>query len=246
MDVRSILLHPQFETLVNTLSLRLSPWFYNEFGVWTQFCRSTTRSGPPCPCDKLDEALGRALNGLINLRMLRLDCRLCRPDGVDRWDRVPCSYERHRYLTTLQTNVLQEVKFHCKCSIINEKALVEYLGASCMTPVTTLGWSTCGQISPNGYLKASLTNPSILPNLSVLFCVSDVLNHLLVQCRPIQKIGASGERGQGTINLEDLIKKRGKLTHVCIQRYYDAVSLIRTITADPFHSGTFSTWAHST
>jgi hypothetical protein len=235
MDIRSIIVHPRLEILVNTLFLRLNQWYPST-------CTAVLRVAPPCRCDKLDEALGRALSGLLHLKRLRLECSLCSSEGP---------YERHQYLATLQTSVLNEVKFYCKCSDMDEVRLLKYIGAPCMTPVTTLGWSTCGRVSTSGYLRTSLTGLDILPNLRTLFCVPGDLNHLLLQCRPIQKIGAFSDKEQrwesgiSTINHEDVINRRDELTHVCVRGYSDAANVIRAISADPLsfrnlqHLGTF-------
>jgi hypothetical protein len=226
MDTRSIILHPRFELLVNTVFLRLRPRY-------PKIC--TDRVGPPCNCEELDKDLGRALNGLLHLKTLRLQCHLCSRVGP---------YEKHKYLATLQTKVLQEVQFHCSCTIMDEKKLMEYLGAPCMTPVTTLGWGIYGPITPNQYLKTSLTNPNILPNLRTLFYVRNSLSYTLLRCRPIQKLAVPHHEGDGILESE-LTKSRGVITHICTQGSHNPTTLIRTIAANPIpfwnlqHLGTF-------
>jgi hypothetical protein len=220
MDTRSVVLHPRFETIVNTVFLHLTPWSF-ESGRWVH-CYTT--AGPTCSCDRLDEALGRALCSLLNLKVLRLWCYSCRAG----------SYERHRYLATLRTSVLQEIIFDCSCSDMDEKKLVEYLGAPSMTPVTTLGWCTWGLGSTNGYLMAALTNQNILPNLHTLFYHRNVLNVLLLHYRPIQKINASHNPQSSVPTYAELNERHRSLTHISIQIYGNAITLMDAIATNPF------------
>jgi hypothetical protein len=229
MDTRSIVLHPRLENIVNTVFLQLTPWSF-ESGRWV-CCYNTLLDAlePICPCDRLDEALGRVLSGLFNLRALRISCQSCKMTRT-RGHR----YERHRYLATLQTKVLQEVNIDCTCSDMDEKKLVEYLGAPSMIPVTTLGWCTWGQGPTNRYLKESLTNLNILPNLRTLFYVRNDVNDLLLRYRSIQRISASSTAQCNAPTYEELTKRHRSLTHISIQVYGNAITLMTAIATNPF------------
>jgi hypothetical protein len=238
MDIRSVLHHPQFETLVNTLSLRLDTG--NPDPGQFLSCRIIRLRDPqelPCSCDRLDEKLGDALSNLLNLKVLRLNCHFCQVS----------SYERHRYLANLQTKVLHEVKFRCYCSVVDEKRLVEYLGAPSMTPVTTLRWVSRGKISSDGYFKAYLSNSNILPNLRTLHYVGrNGFSDLLLRCRPIQRISSYTPVASDAPMPKDLIKRRIDLTHITIRALEAATALFSAIKTDPLpfrnlqHLGTFS------
>ncbi|PVG01444.1 hypothetical protein CPB86DRAFT_781663 [Serendipita vermifera] len=225
MDIRAILQHPQFEILLNTLSLRLDRG-RAEAGQWIS-CRRVLLRDPrelPCACDELDIALGVALNNLLNLKALRLYCLFCE-------SRL---YERHRYLTTLQTNTLQELRFSCACAAMDEARLVEYLGAPCMAHVTTLSWRSEGDVSSNGCFKASLSNPTMLPNLRNLYYGGSALQDLLLLHRPIQQVGSASLVACVAPKYKDLRTKRGELTHLSIQAHPAANPFFNSIAVDPF------------
>jgi hypothetical protein len=233
MDIRSILCHPRFDLLINTLSLRLT----RELGQANSCGMIRLRDSReiPCSCDKLDEELGTVLNSLLNLKALRLHCTCCKGS----------LHERHRYLATLQTTVLQKVTFSCTCSIMDEKRVVKYLGASCMSSVATLRWYSRGEVSLSGYLQEGLSSSNILPKLRNIYHDGSKLNHLLLRHRPIQKVSSICLDSSGGPLYEDLMNKRGVLTHIHVQAQLVAKPLLDAIAADPLpfrnlrHLGTF-------
>ncbi|PVG01440.1 hypothetical protein CPB86DRAFT_104317 [Serendipita vermifera] len=213
MDVCAILGHPQFMAFINTLCIRLDP------------CMAESLHA--CPCDETDKTLGRALCDLLNLKALNLTCQLCSP-SFD-W--------RHQYIATLRTNVLQEIRFTCICSDMEEKTLVEYLGAPCMTSLTTLKWSSRAEISANGQFKDSLSNQSMLPNLRNLYYCGDTLDDLLLSYRPIQRISLIDFRryiALVALKRANFVEKIDILTHISVQFLATAKILFSTATNNPF------------
>jgi hypothetical protein len=134
---------------------------------------------------------------------------------------------------------------------MDEKKLVEYLGAPCMTSVTILDWSTRDQVSKGGYLETSLTELSILPNLRAISYVKGDFSDLLLRYRPIQKVRASEYETSNAPEYADLMKRGGELTHISLECYLDAQAVIDAIVADPLpfrnlqHLGTFYLLANS-
>ncbi|PVG01445.1 hypothetical protein CPB86DRAFT_795117 [Serendipita vermifera] len=163
-DIRILLSHPRFETIVNTIFIELDRWEYCRKVKWDN---SRTEHGasrielspPPCSCDELDSAVGRALNDLLNLRVLRLECTLCHD--------VP--HDRHGYLLTLKTRSLKEIRVNCVCTPEDEtdaNKLVEILTAPCMESVTTFDMFTQRTNTLKGEtLEPFFKDAAILPNL---------------------------------------------------------------------------------
>ncbi|PVG01397.1 hypothetical protein CPB86DRAFT_871145 [Serendipita vermifera] len=223
MDIRVLFRHPHFETIINTISLKLIRWNYCQH-LMLKGGYKPHRPLLPCSCREFDEAVGRALNCLLNLRVLRLYCSLCQTD----------SQERHGYISTLNTRVLQEVKFSCYCSIMDEKRVAKCLSAPCMTSVTTLGWhSLRGTSAKGGYLESLLVKDGILPNLSHLRHWGDDISNLLLRYRPITQL-SSTVTSDGIPRLEDLKRNDGLMTHMSIYAHFGASEpLFNIIAQDP-------------
>ncbi|PVG01438.1 hypothetical protein CPB86DRAFT_781658 [Serendipita vermifera] len=223
MNIRSVLVHPQYEVLINTLYLQLDRWSFQSNGQ-VEPCRSPIdldQGDSPCPCDRLDETLVTVLSGLLNLKLLRLLCTCCEAR----------LYERHRYLATLQTRVLQEVRFDCTCSGVDEKKLMGYFGAPCMASVTSLGWCTPRGVNMNQDPIASLLcNSSILPNLRDLYHRGGKLNDLLLQYQAV----STDPRPLKAPNLSQLVQKRDKWVHISVQSIDKASPWLDRIVAEPF------------
>ncbi|CAG8655113.1 3551_t:CDS:10, partial [Acaulospora colombiana] len=232
MSIRSALVHSQFEFLINTLCLRLERWSVVSGSV--VYCQSSighdsAKRLSRCSCDELDETLQATLPSLLNLKELRLNCCLCETKLYDEH-----RYERHQYFATLQTKMLQEVKFSCSCSFMDQKQLVKYFGAPCMATVTTLRWCVRGLYITPEYLKASFSNRNILPKLQSLYYEGSKLDDLLLQHRPIQRISSTNTyRVEMVPKHQDLVYRRHHLTHVSIQHQDTLRVLFKTIEKNP-------------
>ncbi|PVG01439.1 hypothetical protein CPB86DRAFT_781659 [Serendipita vermifera] len=230
MSVRSALGHSKFEFFVNTLSLRLDRKSVVSGSV--VYCQPSTQHWAGCPsrcsCDDLDDTLEKTLSSLVNLKALRLNCCLCETKLYDKpWSK------RHQYFATLQTKVLQEVRFSCSCSFMDQKKLEEYFGAPCMATVTTLRWCTRGLYITPGYLKTSFSDPTILPNLQNLQYEGSRLDDILLRSRPIRRISSTNYRGEMAPKYQDLIDKRRGLTHISIRHSDTSRTLIGAIGENP-------------
>ncbi|PVG01442.1 hypothetical protein CPB86DRAFT_104448 [Serendipita vermifera] len=234
MDIRSLLRHPMFGLFINTLRLQLEscliyPRQYSYELTWEVLC----------PCDEIDNSLAIALQDLLNLKTLNLLCSFCNAR----------SYKRHRYLASLQTKMLQEVRFSCVCSDIDEERLVEYFGAPCMASLITLGWYSRVRVSTSGQFGTSLSNSSMLPNLRNLYYHTGGLSDLLLRYRPIQRISSLAAPPYSFLKCEDLVKKRDVLTHISVQDEAVTNTLFTIIADDPLpfrnlqHLGAF--WLNS-
>lgn len=160
-------------------------------------------SGPPCSCDQLDGKLGGVLNELPNLTILRLDCSLCRVN----------SHQRHAYLSTLKTRVLQEVQFKCHCSQMKEEMLIKVLSSPSMRSLTTLKWRGGGTIwARRVSMEPFFMNMDILPNLRHLYHSGTDLHHLLLSYRPITRL--SGDMAIGIPTYEQLERVSNSLSHL--------------------------------
>jgi hypothetical protein len=197
-DIRVILQHPRLEIILANLSIELCPWIY---------CsrydnrRGDFYDGRICSCDKLDSAIGEALNGLLNLEVLRLHCSLC----------PQTKHERHTYFTTLKTRVLRKVDFSCQFSKMDERKVLGNLMADCMTSVVSLGWFTHGYTSNSKeHFKSALVSGMVLPNLRHVHCRMKDPTSLLLHYRPITRLHTSlGHMGQ--LSLDDFKDEQDNL-----------------------------------
>jgi hypothetical protein len=222
MEIHSLLIHSQFENIINYISLKLETWSLG-YDQW-KCCQQSKSENSRCACDKLEERVGEALNNLPNLRVLRIHCFLC---GAG-------AYKRHRYIMTLQTKILQEVKINCSCSRMDEKTVVEFFEASCMDSVVRLGWQFQGGTSVRGvHLDTALRNKETLPNLRQLYHGGDGLHDCLLRHRPIQRLTSTNTNASSQVDYNELIKKRNMLTHVSVYAPRFVKSLLNTISTDP-------------
>ncbi|PVG01398.1 hypothetical protein CPB86DRAFT_823667 [Serendipita vermifera] len=172
-DLHKILQHPQFEHMVNTFSIRLSSRNCKSKGWTDPWSRSQ------CSCAELDEELGAILTDLPNIKVLDIMCTLCPAYG----------YNRHQYLARLKTRLLREVEFECHCSTEKEEAVMEILGALCMTSLTALGlyWSG-GSSGGSQRFESFIKDNRILPNLQELHHSGCTTTDLLLRHRPIMRL----------------------------------------------------------
>lgn len=239
VDIRTLIQHPRFEVLVNSLTIELIYWDLCEKWVPKRGLFGSAPPLRPCSCDELDGRLGRSLNGLINLKVLRLSCRLC----------STTSNRRHGYLLTLQTRSLQQVRFRCGCSPMDKMGMekvVENIAAPCMASVTALGWHNPATARFEEEFWGPLQeNLQLLKNLSHFDFEGGALDTLFLRHCPITRLSSS-ELSIAAINYEDLKRLQGQLTHLSLHYHGGgSVDLFRAMAQDPSpfqnlqHIGTF-------
>jgi hypothetical protein len=218
-DIRGLLQHPRFETIVNTITIDLNRR--------PRSCRRQSPTGRPCDCDKLDKALGDALTNLLSLRLMRLRCHLCDIESRD----------RHQWLLTLKTRSLRELAFSCICSRTDEgiKKALEHLQVSCMESVVNLSYW-------NPFPVSSLTKEAMgsycldmgtLPNLRHIRHQGRPIHNILLGHRHVTRLSAS-LGSSSMIDYKSLWKKPGRLTHVTIQFNDNTLGeFFEAILADP-------------
>ncbi|PVG01396.1 hypothetical protein CPB86DRAFT_781620 [Serendipita vermifera] len=213
MDIPKILRHPQLESLLNTLYIKLKrpdqcEWKRSRL---TDIQQART-SQPACSCSNVDEQFWISIASLLNLRTLKISCRLC----VDR------SSPRHQHICKLETRLLKKVFFTCQCSIMDDNTLAEIFSAACMNSVITLGWHLLQPTSiKGGALESRLVKDNVLPKLRHLDHWGRDVDNLLLRHRPITRLCSSLEPDAG-INHEDLRAHREIITHINIHTPYIA------------------------
>ncbi|PVG01448.1 hypothetical protein CPB86DRAFT_781666 [Serendipita vermifera] len=229
-DIRDFLQHPRFEALINTIHIILRR---------RQTCVRTTSFGPPCICDILDKDLGKALHGLLNLKTLRLKCYLCKIGPR----------ERHKWLQTLKTRVLQELWFSCQCSppITKIEKALEYFKAPCMASVINFYyWRISPKFTNHEDPRSLPLDRAILPNMRHFQHGGHTYHEFLLLHHPFTRISAT-LASITMFNHRDLWNMRGKLTHMSIKFYqvgsdnfFDAIVEDPTPFRNLQHIGTIS------
>jgi hypothetical protein len=206
-DIRQVIGHPRLETILNTVTLQLHSWKYCDQGRKWRRPSFLARREDTCSCDTLDKILGRSIQNLVNLRVLRLDCQLC-------W---VISHERHGWICSLETRVLQEINFACWCSRMHERSIIEAFSAPHMSSVTTLGWHPRRSVAPKeGLLEPLLEKDDTLPRLRCLDHQSSEIDNLLLRYKPINRLSCMFDPA-GELDYETLKDNHGRITHLNVR-----------------------------
>jgi hypothetical protein len=207
-DIRQVIQHIRLELILNTVTLELYGWKYCDGQTNPRepaFFKNSRQHQVTCTCNKLDRAVGKALRHLVNLRTLRLDCDLCEVDP----------YQRHGWISTLETRSLHEINVICWCSDIDESTTVEIFSASPMNTVAMLGWHPHRSMSQQGeLLKLLLMEQPILSNLRHLDYRGSDIDTMLLRHRPITRLSCALDPGRA-LNYEEMREMQG-LTHLNI------------------------------
>jgi hypothetical protein len=203
-NIRELLQHPRFETLINSVSivLRRSP----------RLCGVRWPPGVPCSCDETDQKLGAALNNLLGLRFLWLECWICEVE----------SQGRHRWLLTLKTRSLQELKFRCCCSPTdaNVERAIELFETPCMASVINLSYRVAYPFPSSGRTEIPSSyslDMALLPKLRHLqHAGQNIHNLLLHHHHNITRLSASLAT-LSMIDYKELWKFHTKLTHMSLR-----------------------------
>ncbi|PVG01379.1 hypothetical protein CPB86DRAFT_101520 [Serendipita vermifera] len=194
-----LLEHPQFEHMVNTLSICLSPVDCKSQGM------NDTLSSSCTSCLGLDEKLGTMLVDLRDLKVLRMFCCLCRA----------AEYSRHQYFARLKTRVLRRVDFVCICGSME---VIRVLESPCMNSVTS--WDvrfSRGHSDEDNDFETALVKTRVLPSLQELHYHGTTLDTLLLEHRRISRLrdDSLGDYDK-LLNGRGLWKSDSSLTHLSL------------------------------
>jgi hypothetical protein len=217
-DIRVLVQHPTFETIVNTIYIDLPRWKYcSSWDRKPRYFKLPFRNY--CSCDELDETLGRSLASLTGLKILRVSCSLCPVQG---------QYERHVYLRTLKTRSLHTIMFTCSCHGAtpdkeSNKKMMETFTAPCLASVTSLMWSREQTSWTTNEESEPRMNTNMLPNLQHLHHGGEELHNLLLRHCPITRLSATLLSATSTrLNYNSLKTSRDRLTHISINLFFNA------------------------
>jgi hypothetical protein len=207
-DIHRFIQHARLELILNTVTLELYGWKYCDGQRNSRepaFLKNSRQHQVTCTCNRFDKMVGKALRHLVNLRTLRLDCDLCEVD----------SYQRHGWISTLETRSLHEINVVCWCSKTDESTTVEIFSSPPMNSVAMLGWHPhMSMFQQGGLLELRLMEQSILPNLRYLDHRGSDMDTVLLRHRPITRLSCALDPGRA-LNYEEMREKQG-LTHLNI------------------------------
>ena len=131
-----------------------------------EVCEHTPAGGSLC--NKLDYALGKALNAMINLEVLDINCKLCLGEG------------RHRYFAKLTTQRLRDLSFSCRCNSAPSINMKRGRNAPISNTIEALNWSTSR--------TPTLDDPTQFPKLNAMVYHGGEMEAKLLSTRPIQRL----------------------------------------------------------
>ena len=160
------------------------------------------QSTPKGTCDSHDNLAGAAMKTMINLKILRIECRL--------HENSTC--HRHAWINDLEMLQLRYLSFLCYCGPYNTVQPPTFFSAPILASVQALDFHWNHNFEcPTPWLSSLVDDASILPKLDALSYHGSPLGGVLMTKRSIQRLDLDCE---SRVLIDTPPKSHGTITHI--------------------------------